>query len=379
MRKPLNRPMKCALAIAFCASTSMTCYGAIDFSAGTAAINKIVTWLNTNVQSVLDTWSSSNYRFGKKPLAYINGLTADAMDDSNKFTLNKTIDNINVSIGPPQRKNDGTVDHDANPILQQQNLVSGTDYSIAYIGVLPGAAPGDTTPTDAIRKKMICQNLNFDFDSLIGTDMYTNKDLVCGTPPNDSGSAESVNLEAAAENFIKYSGVLSKLKIDTFTPFQALDTNSLSSGTQAAKLLMNEEYQRFVQDRRGFLSAQSVGLSNLYYLMALRTGKTKNDGKDIEKPSAMMLSSQIANSRTADPSWYADVQTAYPAAVAREAVYILAEMQKELHEMRVENQRLLATLSVQLLQQVAANAGLAMDSSKARREMNRILNEEATE
>lgn len=374
MRKFLNKPIKCALAITLCAGTSMASY-AESSAATTSAVNKVVTWLNNNLQSALDTWSSSTHRFGNKSLAYINGLSTEAMDDTNKFTMDKTIDNINVSIGPPIRKNDGTVDHDVNPIRAIQNIISGTDYSMAYIGVLAGAAPGDTSGTDSMRKKMICQNLNFDFDALMGTDMYTTKDLVCGTPPNDSGSAQPVNLQFAAENFIKYSAALGKIKIDTFTPFQALDTNNLSSGTQAVKLHMNEEYQKFVHDRRGYLSSQSVGLSNLYYLMALRTGKTTNNGKDVEKPSSMMLSNQIANSRTSDPTWYADVQTAYPASVAREAVYILAEMQKELHDMRVENQRILATLSVQLLQQVAANASLAMDSSKARREMRRILNE----
>nr|MDQ2993849.1 hypothetical protein [Pseudomonadota bacterium] len=118
-------------------------------------------------------------------------------------------------------------------------------------------------------------------------------------------------------------------------------------------------WQEFSLARRSLLSSQSAGLSTLYYLAAQRTPK---DPSDPNSPSPESIASAIANWRTApapqgtppDQTWYMQMQTALPAAVARETLFVLAEMQRELHQMRLENQRMMALQAVQGLGMLTA-------------------------
>lgn len=66
--------------------------------------------------------------------------------------------------------------------------------------------------------------------------------------------------------------------------------------------------------------------------------------------SPLQVENYIANQRINSPDWFKQMKTASPAVVAREQVLILAEIESQLERNHLDNERLLATLSLMALQ-----------------------------
>ena len=105
--------------------------------------------------------------------------------------------------------------------------------------------------------------------------------------------------------------------------------------------------------------AVKVALSNLNYLMAERiaikglatkTGVPHNPQLPKGYASPLEVENYIANERLNNPAWVKAMQTASPAAVNREQLMILAEIESELQRNHLDHERLLATLSIIALQ-----------------------------
>jgi intracellular multiplication protein IcmX len=66
--------------------------------------------------------------------------------------------------------------------------------------------------------------------------------------------------------------------------------------------------------------------------------------------SPLEVENYIANERLNNPQWFQEMKTASPATVQREQVLILAEIESALQRNHLDNERLLATLSIMALQ-----------------------------
>jgi hypothetical protein len=76
----------------------------------------------------------------------------------------------------------------------------------------------------------------------------------------------------------------------------------------------------------------------------------------------------LINNRLNNPDWYASMNTAPPAAVQREILYVLAETQRQLFELRMVNERMLATMSTMqmaLTQMSRSNLQVTADQVKS--------------
>ena len=147
----------------------------------------------------------------------------------------------------------------------------------------------------------------------------------------------------AAEQFIDYaSGLATPL---TIMP-QTADNKNLP------------EYNVAVRE---YAAAQSVGLSNLYFMVAARlptlNAPAALKDKAIDgKVSARQIDQYLAEKRVVTPQWYIETTKASPAVIARETLYVLAEMRMEMYKARLLNERLLAVTSLQQMQNSYAKA-----------------------
>lgn len=132
---------------------------------------------------------------------------------------------------------------------------------------------------------------------------------------------------------------------------------------------------------RSYVAAQSIGISNLNQMFARRVTvdglgakagithpgppgglsgpvpQTQTDASQLE------VDDYVAERRVKDPTWYGKMEKAAPVTVARETLYVLAEIEKSLNDQRKTNERILATLSAMELMS-ADNKRLGLSALK---------------
>lgn len=101
---------------------------------------------------------------------------------------------------------------------------------------------------------------------------------------------------------------------------------------------------------RSMIAARSLALNNLIGMYAKRL-PIEGSGKEAGMPdqinaSAAEVQHYIATRRATDKGWYASMSAATPATIARETLFVLVEIQREIYELRQDNERILATLSI---------------------------------
>ncbi|ABS77624.1 phosphoesterase [Coxiella burnetii] len=138
--------------------------------------------------------------------------------------------------------------------------------------------------------------------------------------------------------------------------------NKLSAEKRADKLksfLNNPAYQKFQLAVRSLIATKSIAIDNFNTLLNERV-PVKGLGAKVGMPddphlpkgyaSPLQVENYIANQRINSPDWFKQMKTASPAVVAREQVLILAEIESQLERNHLDNERLLATLSLMALQ-----------------------------
>ncbi|AIT64073.1 hypothetical protein [Coxiella burnetii] len=138
--------------------------------------------------------------------------------------------------------------------------------------------------------------------------------------------------------------------------------NKLSAEKRADKLksfLNNPAYQKFQLAVRSLIATKSIAIDNFNTLLNERV-PVKGLGAEVGMPddphlpkgyaSPLQVENYIANQRINSPDWFKQMKTASPAVVAREQVLILAEIESQLERNHLDNERLLATLSLMALQ-----------------------------
>lgn len=171
---------------------------------------------------------------------------------------------------------------------------------------------------------------------------------------------------------------------DSTTPLSSIDPTQLSS-TQLQQMASSPDGQKFIVHVRTLTAYRSLALSNLYSLILERTPvknlgalaglpnhsatnaapaannalpgnatsgtQQQNAGPDA---SPLEVEEYIATRRVDNPQWYTDMANASPPVIARETLFVLAEMEKELFQIKQQNERILATLTVMEVQSLQA-------------------------
>lgn len=128
------------------------------------------------------------------------------------------------------------------------------------------------------------------------------------------------------------------------------------------KLQNSDAGRKYLRYTRGLTSEYSVAMDTLNELYARRllvpelgeqAGLSK-DKKDADA-SALQVEHYLATRRTENPEWYQDMTKAAPATVQREMLATQAEMNRQLYQLHMDNERIIALLSVIVLQNIQTN------------------------
>ncbi len=219
----------------------------------------------------------------------------------------------------------------------------------------------------------------FSLDTLIGKIAFPdgsaqgNND--CQSAPGQASANKPLCQSYAAQGFIGYVSGLSNPPI--VPSFNTLKTKGIGEAP-VEEFRNSVKVQNYLAELRSYTSAQSVGLNNFYHLYAGRViqtglGKTLNvhkfgtvdakgkiiPGEVIADVSPLQAEEYLAKRRVYDPAWYKNMESATsPLTLARETLYVLAEIRLELFRIRMENERLLSTMSAMELQSLKSQKAL---------------------
>lgn len=172
------------------------------------------------------------------------------------------------------------------------------------------------------------------------------------------------DLEAnQAKNVINaLSGSLSPLNTVNFN--QLIANLSGNKDTNLKATLNQKQNQDYLAALRSYIATQTVALGNLYQIYAERQAIDTNglspQLRDAVKVvagqttkgqvSSLQLENFMATRRILDKSWYDNLIKENPATLQREQVQLLAENLAESYRTRMTTERLLATMSVLVLE-----------------------------
>lgn len=355
-----------------------------------AAINQLGNKIEALAVSGVKTVNNAVYQIDKDLPTIIQANTAKsiASASASQQENNKTANEIKNTLTqiPDSALTYSVQTPDVTAVLkrqqQQQNLVnqltlntpaSDTPYSDVF-GV--DGTSFDTQGYSVAKPKTLYDNY-FNFNSLFSPSGYT------------------ANQKKAAKNYIEY---LTKRyqPLITGVNFDKLKSklNQLKSRpNELAEALHNfmntDAFKQYQLSIRSITASRSLGLSNFNDLIAERSPietSSPNDSlrtlskaiglqptyhgtfynptlKKYVYASPLQISNYTANRRVNSSQWYSAMATASPATVQRETLYVLAEIESQMHQAHLDRERLLATLTA--MQMASSDTGQLMLQTQA--------------
>lgn len=171
------------------------------------------------------------------------------------------------------------------------------------------------------------------------------------------------DVEAAqAKNVIDaLSGALAPVNTVNFS--QLVANLSGDKNTNLKATLNQKQIQEYLAALRSYIATQTVALGNLYQLYAERQAiRTDNLSPELKNAinvvagqtkgpvSSLQLENFMTTRRILNKDWYNNLINENPATLQREQVQLLAENLAESYQTRMTTERLLATMSVLVLE-----------------------------
>ncbi len=321
------------------------------------SVNQTIAAWGTNIQTSIEKiysllYTALNQNFGD--LSYYASDVADNLTLGKQITptgsaITSAVNQMNVnngwigvigSIGPSSLLPNNNLAQ-SSIRFTLTSLIGGDTWDPAL-----ASSSGDAASYQADQS---CGNNIMSFESLVSPLTYRTTQMSC-----DASSPSRTN-----RNQANYALNYLQLISDGIDPISNLTpATAFTTGTPSAdniKALINDKsmvYQNFMNLRRSWLAAWSAAYDNLFYLYTQHSIPVDANGNQIGNDSPIEISTRIATRRTSDPQWYSDIHGAASPVLQRETVFILAEIQRDINEMRRENQRLLALQAIQLAVQL---------------------------
>jgi len=216
-------------------------------------------------------------------------------------------------------------------------------------------------------------------NTLIGPLLFSNP----GTASSTSSSAPSSQSEGLiappdnqmqqADNFIRYaSGSVVPVTLPKWADYDSLFTAANTPGTDAQGIIAQKQAETilgtYLAGLRVYAAQKSVGISNLYYIMSKRMPQkpvpsqpnpTSQAMSEFNMASWRLFKPDSAAAGNKNSQWITDINTASPATVQKEIVTLLAEINYQLYLTRQQEERILLTNSMLLLQSINGNRPIA--------------------
>lgn len=226
------------------------------------------------------------------------------------------------------------------------------------------------TQTDAAARQQILDSIFNTHANDAFVQNYTNNDAAYNPETLFSSMSYTNNdQQAQANTFINQLSQLAT--IPSPRPPSLPEPMDPTQNANLTKQLINDpstldqiqtQQDIYVKNVMQMIAAKNMAMNNLYAIHAKRIPQQAIIDKGITDPSTnqpITSSLQLANyaaTRRLSPAYYQEMAGASPTAVARETLFLLAEIRQQLFQNELANERLLATLSVTALGSVSAKA-----------------------
>jgi hypothetical protein len=305
-------------------------------------------WIATNMAALVN-YSDFFYQLAKNNNGNGSNIPYDfSGTTSGNNWLSKTQENNMTASASSTQKN-----------LQRLLSFDPVNYTFfSKLALLPGTdtdlpCTGSKCPTPS-------DNSTFNADAIFGVTNYP------ATQKNQDGSSGPSPQSDSISNLILF---LSNIT-------QPLPDPGLSSDPAARKTeLANSSVQAYLMQVRTLAALRSMALSNFNFLAQERAviPKLGTDAGMIVIPkspdecgkkttpiadaSQLQLDKYMLDRRLNNPCWYANMNTASPAALQRETLFVLVELQRQLYETQMLHERVLATLSTMQMAMTQMGSG----------------------
>lgn len=165
------------------------------------------------------------------------------------------------------------------------------------------------------------------------------------------------NQAQAAANFIRYAAsIVNPPPLPTLEQYNKLYYQAKNADNEVSRKNAEAALTNYLTSLRVFAAQSSVGLSNLYYMLSKRmpqnVGGTQTNNTSQALSEFTMATWRLNNPEesAADKQWVNQLNQASPATIQKEIAILLAEINYQLYLSRQQNERLLLTNSILLLQ-----------------------------
>lgn len=180
------------------------------------------------------------------------------------------------------------------------------------------------------------------------------------TSTNNEQGLTAQNQAQSAANFIRYAaGLVAPIPLPKKADYETLYSQATNVGGNVPVVTQKQamaSLSKYFADLRVYAAQSSVAFNNLYSILSKRMPQNQT-GQASSPPTSQAMSEFIMASRRIytpgvdmDKQWINQINTATEATVQKEIAVLLAEINYQLYLSRQQEERLLMTNSIMLLQ-----------------------------
>ncbi len=201
-------------------------------------------------------------------------------------------------------------------------------------------------------------------NTLLSPLLYTtnNNSQSTSSSPSQQNGLPSQTQAQQADDFIRYAtGSIVPLELPSQVDYQNLYTRAINTdkGKELDQKAAQATLTNYLANVRTYAAQTSVGIANLYYMLSRRMPQKLPNG---EMSSEALSEFNMASWRLFNPAqssdkaqWLSQLNQASSATVQKEIATLLAEINYQLYLSRQQNERLLLTQTILLLQNAKAS------------------------
>lgn len=280
------------------------------------------------------------------------------------------LDNSGTNVAGCNYSNTSSASTSSSNIANQNQVMAnvlGSTYNV--LGDSSGIPGTYQYMTYDYNKPFIAQ---LNANSLMGPLIYSTSNSNTGSSGGDSQNQVGLtanNQVQQAANFIRYAtGAVAPASLPNRTQYDTLFTQAqVTSGATPTvqQLQAQAALASYLMNLRIYTAQTSVGISNLYYILGKRVQQTTpsqtggTSGSSAPTSQAFneftMATWRLYNpDQSSNPQWLAQINNASAATVQKEMAALLAEINYQLYLSRVQQERILLTNTMLLIQNARA-------------------------
>ncbi len=293
------------------------------------------------------------------PTSQQGGISVTSLMDQKTYQqdpVNQAVLNI---LGTP----DSTycMNNDATDWIDNCSFLYNALVTTNVIGKLPGTSQFFTY--DYNQQFLSQLNTNTLLSPLLYSTNAGGSDTSSSPQPSNQSGLPAQSQAQQAANFIRYaSGAVVPVGLPQLKDYDTLYSNAANLSKtvpQAVQMKAQATLTNYLASLRVYAAQSSVGFSNLYYILSKRMPQSmpNNQMSSQALSEFTMATWRLFNpdQKTPNVQWVNQINQASPATVEKEMVTLLAEINYQLYLNRQQEERLLLTQTMLLIQNSRTN------------------------